>query len=80
MVADGIQTEFRKTSRLHLHLLVTLASQFLIVRIGHHDDFFHRPNVIVYLRFHRWRHAQRLVNLAEVAIHKVQTDCVHVIL
>lgn len=29
--------------------------------------------------FHRWRDAQRLVNAAEVIVHEVQADSVHMV-
>ena len=37
-------------------------------------EFFDRPDVICYPCFHRWRHAQRLMNPTKVVEHEVQRD------
>jgi hypothetical protein len=35
------------------------------------DHFVEAPNMIANPCFHRWRHAQTLVNPAEIAVHEV---------
>ena len=43
-------------------------------------DFFHRPDVIAHTGFHRWRHAQHLMDAPEVVVHIVECHGVGMIL
>jgi hypothetical protein len=40
------------------------------------NDFLNIPNVICNSSFHRWRHAQRLMNPAKIVIHEVERDVI----
>jgi hypothetical protein len=44
------------------------------------NDFFQAPNVVCNPRFHCGRHAQRLVNPAEIVVHIMNRDGVFMIL
>ena len=44
------------------------------------DHLFQRPHMICHTCRHCGGHTQRLVNAAEVVVHEVQTDCMHVVL
>jgi hypothetical protein len=38
------------------------------------NQFVDAPNVIGDARFHRWRHAERLINPAEIVVHVMERD------
>lgn len=50
-----------------------------ILRVRHHNNFFHAPDVIVDACGHRRSDASRLMLPAKIVIHEVQTNCVHMV-